>query len=474
VPYGLADDPAPFSAVASAPSRSTPRRKPAPPKRLSAAERRERATALVSGFKGEFARPRRGFGLLLMEFVVFLLILLLPLAYLAAIVITGAGFASLGYFGFALITHLRGRAVIPVALIVIGGLIGLGAVFCALLAPLFRGREEDDEGRRTLNPVHEPLLFSLVERLCDEVGAPKPTRIDVDCSPNASAALPPGLFRIGGGEIVLTIGLPLVAGLTANQLVGVLAHEFGHFTQRLSARLQSGIRSVLIWFAIAGSTSERFRESAEERQEADDWTVTPMLVVMIFLGIARGFIWLCFQLGCLVSMGLLRRQEFDADAYEYGVVGTDTFVATTKKLPHLTAGWHIGIQTAFEKAPMLEKFPEDLPGFAATLAADPSSDMKRFAKKSRKRATGLFDTHPADKDRIEAARRAAAEGTYHVDLPASALFANFDELCPNVTFDFFHGMLHGAISRRHMVPNEELLPLGRQIAGHDPNAIEKY
>ncbi len=37
-----------------------------------------------------------------------------------------------------------------------------------------------------------------------------------------------------GNDLVLTIGLPLVAGLSAKEFAGILAHEFGHFTQGLA------------------------------------------------------------------------------------------------------------------------------------------------------------------------------------------------------------------------------------------------
>ena len=56
------------------------------------------------------------------------------------------------------------------------------------------------------------------------LGAPRPESIHVDAQINASASM-------GNNGLVLTIGLPLVAGLNMNQFVGILSHEIGHFTQ---------------------------------------------------------------------------------------------------------------------------------------------------------------------------------------------------------------------------------------------------
>ena len=81
----------------------------------------------------------------------------------------------------------------------------------------------------SLDPDDEPLVFAFVNKVCDVVRAPKPKRIDIDTNVNASASFRRGMLSMLGNDLVLTIGLPLVAGLTLRQLAGVLAHEFGHF-----------------------------------------------------------------------------------------------------------------------------------------------------------------------------------------------------------------------------------------------------
>ena len=48
-------------------------------------------------------------------------------------------------------------------------------------------------------------------------------------------------------------------------------------------------------------------------------------------------------------------------------------------------------------------------------------------------ATGPFDTHPSNGDRIRAARRAADPGIFRCDLPATMLFNNFDVPARQVT-----------------------------------------
>lgn len=57
------------------------------------------------------------------------------------------------------------------------------------------------------------------------------------------------------------IGMPLVAGLDMRQFAGVLAHEFGHFSQGVGMRLTYIIRSISHWFTRV----------VYERDSWDEW-----------------------------------------------------------------------------------------------------------------------------------------------------------------------------------------------------------
>jgi hypothetical protein len=123
-----------------------------------------------------------------------------------------------------------------------------GAVMVLFMVkPLFARRAPRAQPL-ALNPIAEPVLFTFVAKICENVGAPLPNRIDLDCHLNASASFRRGARSFLGNDLVLTIGLPLVAALSMREFAGVLAHEFGHFTQALAMRLNYVIRSVNGWF----------------------------------------------------------------------------------------------------------------------------------------------------------------------------------------------------------------------------------
>src|SRR5262245_49474999 len=118
-----------------------------------------------------------------------------------------------------------------------------GVVAFFMVKPLFAGR-----GRRmqplALNPEFEPRIHQFVPDVCSVVGSPAPRRIELNCEVNASAHFDRGLHGWLGNDLILTLGLPLVAGLNARELAGVIAHEFGHFRQGTGMRLSYLIRRV--------------------------------------------------------------------------------------------------------------------------------------------------------------------------------------------------------------------------------------
>src|SRR4029450_10901664 len=95
----------------------------------------------------------------------------------------------------------------------------------------------DEPAKYSLTPQSDPVLFAFIARVCEQVKAPLPSRVDVDCRINASAHFRRGLWSLHSNDLVLTIGLPLVAGLTMEEFAGVLAHEFGHFAQGAGMRV---------------------------------------------------------------------------------------------------------------------------------------------------------------------------------------------------------------------------------------------
>lgn len=82
----------------------------------------------------------------------------------------------------------------------------------------------------------QPALFEFLHRLADQTGAPRPHRVFLSSRVNASVSYDLSLLNLlFPSKKNLEIGLGLVNTLTLGELKAVLAHEFGHFTQRSMA-----------------------------------------------------------------------------------------------------------------------------------------------------------------------------------------------------------------------------------------------
>lgn len=193
------------------------------------------AQSPLAAFDGAIVPNRTGVlyraGLTLVAFAM----VLLPIVYLALI-----GLAAWGVYYH--LTHntwmLQNGSLFRTIAYAAPAVAGFILVFF-MIKPFFAARESAPESV-TLDPEKEALLFAFVQKICDLVGAPMPSRLDVDCEVNASASL----RRMWSRDLVLTIGLPLAAGLDMRQFAGVLAHEFGHFAQGAGMRLTYMIRSI--------------------------------------------------------------------------------------------------------------------------------------------------------------------------------------------------------------------------------------
>jgi Zn-dependent protease with chaperone function len=358
--------------------------------------------------------------------------LLLPLLYLGTIALTAAAVWWHLTTNVGIMTG-RGNGQGRLLLYLGPALVGIVLMFFMvkpILARPSRGRDP-----LPLDPQAEPALIEFIQAICRQVGAPMPRRVQVDCEVNASAGfVRRGLAGVLSNDLVLTIGLPLAAGLTVRQLGGVLAHEFGHFAQGGGMRLTAIVRGVNAWFARVVFERDAWDVRLEEWSKNLDGRVAILLVL------AKGAIWVSRQVlrglmlaGHAISCFMLRQMEFDADSYEIKMTGSDTFGQTARRMREM----HVGAQHGYADlwATLRNgKLPSHLPAFVVERTGSVPASVLDAAGNTADERTAMFDTHPCDADRIRAAQKAAAPGVMTGgDGPAAALFKNFEALSAAAT-----------------------------------------
>jgi hypothetical protein len=126
--------------------------------------------------------------------------------------------------------------------------------------------------------------------------------------------------------------------------------------------------------------------------------------------------------------------EYDADSYAIKLSGSTAVESTTRRMAELGHS----LQRAYKEMEatwnIKHCIPDNFPAFLALQDSRMSAAARgKIQDTLGLEKTGLFDTHPSDGDRIRRARQNDLSGVFHLDLPASALFSNFEIISKQVT-----------------------------------------
>jgi Zn-dependent protease with chaperone function len=406
--------------------------------------------ALLSLANQRLPRPRADLPYLAGLLLVTLLCIALPLIYVGLI-----GGIAYGWFWY--LTHIHEhlpRNVQLVALMyAVPGLTGAVLVLF-LMRPLFARRPQPREVLK-LDPEKEPGFVSGVHALCRAIGVSPPVEIRLSWDANASVQFRSPWLSFFTGHKILTIGMSLVGGLSARQFVGVLAHEFGHFAQRLGMICSFTVNSINAWLEHCAYGedlwSQKIREWSDAAMEKDHWFSWVVYLSVAGTRIAiRGTRLLMaglFHISFRLSRYMSRQMEFDADRYEALLAGSDGFRVTARSLRALNHAF-AEVNGANIEAWQEHRLLRDLPEAVAAHARE--YDAARLAKieaeMSEETTTRYWDSHPPDVDRIENAEKRRSPGIYLEAAPASLLFRDFAGWSQRATRLFYteHGVKFAA------------------------------
>lgn len=449
--------------IAPKPIRKVPAKVNKAVRPTSKRELSKRYKEILDGFDGSFIKPRpTGLHLLAGTFVS-LIVLCLPIVYLGVV----AGFAYATYYhatehswivtGAGEFTR-SGRAIIfAAAVYLIPLLAGVTSVFF-LLKPFFAPRIRPRPSV-LIHEADEPLIWAFVRKVCQSVGAPVPKQIAINTDANATAGFRNGIWSIFGNDLTLTIGLSLAGGLTLNQFAGVLAHEFGHFSQRYSMRVNYVLQSMQAWFfriAYERDSWDAFLKDLTHQEQ--HWTLMVFgLMARFFVFVSRLILKAFAFTSLFLSRWLLRQMEFDADRYEASLVGSKVFAETSSRIELLSyadaAASHL-CQMAAQRGIL----PNNYPAFVLALADRmPEDEMKRIRKTIRKQEGSVFDTHPPTKDRIASARKVTTTPLFQCDGTANDLFRDFDLLSHETSFDLYRTVFNAKRVRDMLRPTSDFI-----------------
>lgn len=342
---------------------------------------------------------------------------------------------------------------------------GIITVLC-MLKPIFSSMGGEPP-RFPLNQMQQKHLFELVDQIAEKVGAPAPAQIVVDGDLNASASL------IGGGifkrELRLTIGLPLVMVMNANQLTGVIAHELGHFSQTAGMGLNQIVWRINHWFYISATGQDpwdhkllQWLEYARQRGLSEQGFINNIIAIILLiiqacLWVSREIIAVFWKIGKLISASISRQMEFDADRYETYLVGSQIFKETSLHMATSIIAYNKAYDALSYALKSDNQLVDDFPMLTQVMVEHMSpKEVEKSHKDELSIKTGIFDSHPCSKERIERAKNENKNGIFSLNHRSTWFFEGFDALSKKYTLWHYRNILGVRVERSQLIEAKEL------------------
>ncbi|RYY52603.1 MAG: hypothetical protein EOO09_20900 [Chitinophagaceae bacterium] len=251
-------------------------------------------------------------------------IILFLIVYIALMIAAVALAALCFYFGVAIIIAL------PKFLTIVAGVglmaVGVSVIFF-LIKFIFSVSKMENAGRVEVTETEQPRLFAFIRRLSEETRTPFPKKIFLSPDVNAcvfyNSSFWSMFFPVRKN---LEIGVGLVNSLNVSEFKAVIAHEFGHFSQR-SMKLGSftyNVNRVIYNMLYENRGYGRFLQAWGNLDGL--LSVFAVITAKIAQGI-QSILKLMYQRINKDYLGLSREMEFHADAIAASVAGGNNIIS---------------------------------------------------------------------------------------------------------------------------------------------------
>ncbi|HYC84217.1 MAG TPA: M48 family metalloprotease [Chryseosolibacter sp.] len=394
---------------------------------------------------------------------------------------------SLAWAGVWLMDFLRGWLMILVGI----GLIGTGLmVLFFLFKFIFKSHRVDKSAMTEITEKEQPVLFDFLRRLAAETKTPFPKRIFLSADVNASVFYNSSFWSMFVPvRKNLNIGLGLVNCVNVSEFKAVIAHEFGHFSQK-SMKLGSYV------YNVNRIIHDMLFDNEEYGRTLQAWANLHYIFNLfadITSGIVGGIISVLQALYGKINaryMALSRQMEFHADSVAASVSGSSPLVRALYRLELADNAYNtvIGYYSDWVKenrkgVNVYEHQSQLLKSFAATHRlpvengfVEVSEDVFSKYRKNRVVVKDQWASHPANADR-EKHLRSLNLDTELVHDSAWTLFTDpeklqrqlTDQLYQTVSFPSVPEMVDGEKFQSFYQERLEKYSFGKAYAGFYDN-----
>jgi len=340
-----------------------------------------------------------------------------------------------------------------------GGLVCFGILILVFLVKfIFKENKIDRSHLTQITETEQPELFKMIDGIVKEVGTDFPKKVYLSSEVNASVFYDSSFWSMFlPVRKNLQIGLGLMNCISVDELKAILAHEFGHFSQK-SMRVGSYVYNVNRVIYNTLYENESYGSFAQKIANVSNYlAIFVVLANKIITGI-QFILKKIYDVVNLNHLALSREMEFQADAVAASVAGSDALITALHRLQ--LADYSLSRVFDFYNAKIKEKektnniYPQQkfIMDFYAELQEIraennlPIVSDEHYSKfnKSKLVLTDQWSSHPSTKDRVAHLRNLnyPLKG-YGVGI-ATDLLVNKDQVLEQITKKLFEGIDYGS------------------------------
>ena len=337
--------------------------------------------------------------------------------------------------------------------IVLGlGLISLGGLVLIFLVKfIFTKNSSDYSSLTQITRNEEPALYEFIDDIVAKVDTDSPKKIFLSPDVNASVFYDSSFWSMFFPvKKNLMIGMGLVNSVTVNEFRAVLAHEFGHFSQK-SMKVGSYVYNVnrVIYNMLFENDSYTKLASSISAISSYLW-----LFVLIAMKINQGIQYILRQVYTVVNksyMALSREMEFHADEVAASVAGSKALANSLLRFDIADNSYNqvinfynnkIKESVKTENLYPQQKFVMDFIATDAELEFENglplvTNDFTHRFNRSKLVITNQWASHPATEDRVEALEKLNVPLPENDVRPAQVLFSDVEKTQQVITEKIF-------------------------------------
>jgi Zn-dependent protease with chaperone function len=339
------------------------------------------------------------------------------------------------------------------------GLISMGILVLVFLVKfIFKRHIADRAHLIEISKEQEPELFGFIGEIVKQVKTDFPKRIYLSADVNASVFYDSSFWSmILPVRKNLQIGMGLVNSVSASEFKAILAHEFGHFSQR-TMKVGSYVYNVNQIIYNLLYDNDAYNSLAQKWAGISGY-------FSFFVGLAvktiEGIQWVLkgvYQVVNLSYLGLSREMEFHADEVAAHVAGSQPLITSLLRLDLANHSYNTVLDYYQDKISDAIKahniFPQQqyVMNFLAREYKYPvennlpqlSLDHLSRYNRSKLNIKDQWASHPSTEDRINRLKELNIETEEKVAKAAATLFGNMEAVQTQLTQKLFSQVTYSA------------------------------